>query len=81
MSWLPPLAFTLVVENDYALPWALTAVASHFLPAIFFLRMCGPWEGIEKEAKRKEMSFYESGQLNTAADIEDGEEGSEKVEQ
>lgn len=82
LSWLPPMGFTLVVENDKALPWALTVVACHFLPAIFFLRLCGPWEEIEAEAKRREMSFYESGQLNISIDdIEDGEEDAEKVEQ
>lgn len=74
-----------MVENNYALPWALTVVACHFLPAIFFLLVCGPWEEIAKSAETREMSVFESGKLDSevlaevanGVDIEDGEEEKE----
>jgi len=83
LSFLPPLGFTLVVENDHALPWALTVVAAHFLPAILFLLFCGKWEDIVNEAETVEVSFYEADNNAEVVAIENGdaEKDPEKVDQ
>ena len=47
-----------MVQYDIALPWALTVVACHFVPAIFFLSLCGPWEEIVADGQKVERDFH-----------------------
>ena len=72
MGWLPPFAFTVVVQRGISLPWALTVVAIHFIPAILFLAMCGSWEEIVKEDQTVEVDFYEAydDQVQQQNDVE-----------
>eukprot|EP00531_Pseudo-nitzschia_arenysensis_P004484 CAMPEP_0116127188 /NCGR_PEP_ID=MMETSP0329-20121206/6713_1 /TAXON_ID=697910 /ORGANISM="Pseudo-nitzschia arenysensis, Strain B593" /LENGTH=504 /DNA_ID=CAMNT_0003621283 /DNA_START=113 /DNA_END=1627 /DNA_ORIENTATION=- len=72
MGWLPPFAFTVVVQRGISLPWALTVVAIHFIPAILFLAMCGSWEEIVKEGQTVEVDFYEAydDQVQQQNDVE-----------
>lgn len=50
-GWLPPLLFTVMVENDITIPWALTGTASFFFVAIFFLRLAKSWNVIVAESQ------------------------------
>lgn len=67
MGWLPPLVFSIVVEANVRLPWALTVVAAHFLPSIFLLCMCGAWDEIVDESKTIEVDFNYARHLEQQA--------------
>ena len=51
LGWFPPLVFSIMVQNNINMKWALTVVASIFAISIFFLCLCGPWEAILDEAR------------------------------
>lgn len=57
LGWFPPLVFTIMVQSNISLAWALTVVASIFLISVFFLCMCGPWEKIIEEANLVDIDF------------------------
>jgi MFS-type transporter involved in bile tolerance (Atg22 family) len=62
-GWLPPLIFTIMVEADITVAWALTATASFFLIAIFCLRLTESWEQILEDSQKlipNTCSFIES---------------------
>lgn len=71
MGWLPPLAFSIVVQRGIVLPWALTVVALHFVPAILLLAMCASWEDIVKEGHTVEIDFCQAhNQTQQGSDVE-----------
>lgn len=59
-----------MIENNIALPWALTVVASFFIVSIGFLCLCGPWEKIVEEAKTIEIEILENESERESVDDE-----------
>jgi len=51
LAWLPPLAFTVLVENDIEQKWGLIAVSAFFPVAVCILCLAAPWETIMEEAQ------------------------------
>ena len=82
-GWFPPLVFSIMVQNEVTLAWALTVVASIFSISIFFLLLCGPWEKIVEQAQTLEIDFSPEGQesLEISGAVETSEgENDKKVE-
>lgn len=61
-GWFPPLVFSIMVQNDITLAWALTVVASIFSISIFFLFLCSPWDEIIEEAQTVVVDFSPESQ-------------------
>jgi len=59
LGWFPPLIFSIMVQNNINMKWALTAVASIFLISIFFLCLCGSWPEILEEARTTNVEFFQ----------------------
>jgi len=68
LIWLPPLVFTLLMENDIAQRWGIAVSSSLFLVAIGLLRCAAPWETIMEESLCESHSL----QKNDDDDINDG---------
>jgi len=75
LGWLPPLVFTIMIESDINMAWALTVIASIFGISIFFLCLCGPWEKIVEEAQLAVTDFTPENESkgDDAGDENDGE--------
>jgi len=74
LGWLPPLVFTIMIQNDIPLPWALTVVASIFIISVCLLGMCGSWESIIKEANTIEIDII-GAESGVVVDEINGENG------
>jgi len=59
LGWFPPLIFSIMVQNNINMKWALTAVASIFLISLFFLCLCGSWPEILEEARTTNVEFFD----------------------
>jgi len=46
IGWLPPLIFSIIVENGYHQKWGLMAVTVFYVPAITILTLQGSWSDI-----------------------------------
>lgn len=51
LGWLPPLLFSILVENDVAQKYGVVISAFGFVTAIGFLSCAAPWPEIVKEAE------------------------------
>jgi len=49
LGWLPPLIFSILVQNDIDQTYGLMAVACFILPSLLALSMTTSWEGILEE--------------------------------
>lgn len=49
LGWLPPLVFSILVENNINQRYGVIAVACFFFPAIGVLFLTAPWDGIVAE--------------------------------
>lgn len=64
LGWFPPLIFTIMVQNNVNMKWALTVVASIFLVSIFFLCLCGSWPEILEEARTTNVQIIPNDDAN-----------------
>jgi len=70
-GWFPPLVFSIMVESNITLAWALTTVAAIFFISIFFLLLCSPWEEIVEQAQIVLVDFSpDSEELEIRQDAE-----------
>jgi MFS-type transporter involved in bile tolerance (Atg22 family) len=79
LAWLPPLLFTILVENDVAQKWGVVVTSFGFLVATGLLTLAAPWEDIVKEARqdlKKEAAAKEDVE---ALSGDEGEENEESV--
>jgi MFS-type transporter involved in bile tolerance (Atg22 family) len=67
LAWLPPLLFTILVENDVAQKWGVVVTSFGFLVAAGLLTMTAPWEDIVKEAQQ---GHARQGLKEAAKDVE-----------
>jgi MFS-type transporter involved in bile tolerance (Atg22 family) len=70
-GWFPPMVFSIMVQNNITLAWALTTVAAIFFISIFFLLLCSPWEEIVEQAQTVIVDFSpDSEELEIRQDAE-----------
>jgi len=80
MGWVPPLIFTIMVEANITVAWALTATASFFFLAVFFLRLTEPWEKILEDSQKvmpNTCSAIESEIVSEVIEVDDKSNGDE----
>lgn len=53
LGWLPPLLFTLLVENSVHQKYGVMITCSFFLIAVVLLRFAAPWDEIVAEAQKQ----------------------------
>jgi hypothetical protein len=54
LGWLPPLLFTLLVQNDISQKYGVVVSSFGFAVAIIFLSCTGTWSEIVEEAQRNQ---------------------------
>lgn len=64
LSWLPPLVFSILIENGVDAKWGMTFMASFILVAASLLRFgAGTWEEILIESQRSGLAEHEAEAL------------------
>ena len=82
-GWLPPLIFTIMVENDVSQTYGVVTVLMFFPIAILLLLCAAPWREILEESGRLEdVGDGKSKELSTGDDKleNDGDKSSEDVD-
>jgi UMF1 family MFS transporter len=57
LAWLPPLLFTILVENNVHQKYGVIMTSSFFLVAAALLRFAAPWDEIVAESQRDHHPF------------------------
>ena len=66
LSWLPPLVFSVLVENGVDAKWGMTFMGSFILLAAILLRLgAGTWDEILHESGRSDLSEQEPTESTT----------------
>ncbi len=55
LAWMPPLIFSVLVENGIEAKWGMTCMASFVLLAALLLQLGGTWEEILQESGRSDL--------------------------
>lgn len=74
LGWFPPLIFTVMVQNDINMKWALTAVSFTFLISIFFLCLMSSWPEVLEEARTVDVDIFSDDEENDDIKERDEEE-------
>ena len=76
IAWLPPVLFTIAVENNVQQKYAVVAASTFFLPALALLMCTGKWEDILVETKTgmARDSVVAALQLNRGENVANDEE-------
>ena len=71
LSWLPPLVFSVLVENGVDAKWGMTFMGSFILLAAILLRLgAGTWDEILHESGRSDLSEQERSEPTESTTLE-----------
>lgn len=76
LGWLPPLFFSIIVENDYNQKWGILAITSFHMVAVGILCLQSSWEDVAKVCMSEEEELTNKENLANEDDRNSEEEGS-----